>query len=205
MKLEPRKIIFLIIVLAVLATGYWFWQSQSFNNPTPSATPAEPSSEASPDETADWKVFRSEAYGYETKYPLEWDYNTNQKDPGIYWLGHPVNTLEPFWLSIRVFDNPDQLTSKQWVDKILSENQRLVGSGGIQYKERKELTVAGLPADELYGVMAYDRSDEQIYLAKEDKLFYFNFPVADENPNLADPVGNNKKSWLIINTLKFLK
>ncbi|MDP2926833.1 MAG: peptidylprolyl isomerase [bacterium] len=226
MKLEPRKIIFfisskarnkvlplrqvLIIVLVVLAIGYWFWQNRSFNpviSPTPSATPAESSSEASPNETADWKVFRSEVYGYEIKYPLEWDYNTDQEDPGLYWLVHTVNTLEPYWLSLRVFDNPKKLSSKQWVEEILSENQKANepdGPGIIRYKEARELTIAGRPAYELYGVMADDRNDEWIYLAKGDKLYYFNLPVGEENPNLSNPVENNKIGQQIISSLKFL-
>ncbi len=83
---DMNKIVLLLIVVGLLVVGGWFalqQQTQPTSLPqveeqTQIPTPAQiPSSTAPPeesvpiveDETADWKVYRNEKYGYEIKYP----------------------------------------------------------------------------------------------------------------------------------------
>ena len=160
------------------------------------------------DETANWKTYRNEEYGYEIKYPKDWEYGTDKEQPNILWLGHPLSGKQTFSLIIIVYDNPDKLTSKQWVEKLLQENREKVEkkeAAPITYREEKEVTIAGLPAYELYGVFAYDQSEEQIYLAKENYVYRFSFPVAEENLNLSNPIENNRIIHQMLSTFKFLK
>ena len=62
-----KAIIAIIITIAVVGLGYWVYQS--------TITPEELTEEeqATEDETADWKTYRSEEYGFEMKHPKDWE------------------------------------------------------------------------------------------------------------------------------------
>lgn len=69
-----RGIIGIIIILIIAAIvglgGFWIWKyfgQLEKVSPQPSAEIGQPE-----DETADWKIYRNEEYGFEIKYPLTW-------------------------------------------------------------------------------------------------------------------------------------
>ncbi|OGB74316.1 hypothetical protein A2V68_00985 [candidate division Kazan bacterium RBG_13_50_9] len=62
-KMFERTISIVIILALVLGAGsliYWYF------------VPAVPISKSTSDETADWKIYRNEEYGYEMRYPEGW-------------------------------------------------------------------------------------------------------------------------------------
>lgn len=84
------------------------------------------------DETADWKTYRNEEYGYEIKYPKDWearDYtqeNCFPQNPCVSSIGihSPIPTD---WIGVAIFDNPDMLSVKDWLSKFrkLEELEKL--------------------------------------------------------------------------------
>ena len=80
--------IVIVIVLAVLLVGgvlaYQYWWAAKEGETIPSET------EGTKDETADWKTYRNEEYGFEIKYPQNFGLETKE---GIVHLSPP----EPFF------------------------------------------------------------------------------------------------------------
>lgn len=66
-----KKFIVTFVVLAVLGSGayagIWYWQNQQLTNEVvPTFTPRPI------DETANWKTYHNDQYGFEVKYPIDW-------------------------------------------------------------------------------------------------------------------------------------
>ncbi len=164
-------------------------------------------------DTSSWQTYRNENLGIEFKYPIQFsveyvaDSNVNKQIIQVRdyeaMISHDIEILE----------NPSRLTSKQYVEKILEDARKeYEGNEGkipkpylLSYKEKRELTITDLPAYELYGVFAYDRNEELIYLAKDDLVYFFSFPVAEENPNLPNAIEINKITKQILSTLRFIE
>ena len=219
----PRIILAAVLGFGLLAgacyAGYWYGTQQSeetapvVSRPTPT-----PSVE---DETKSWKTYTSSNFGFEIKYPPHW----GTSDSGLYdstgnlvklpllgersagphfvWGSPPeLRGTAVYAMYLYVRANPDNLTSKKYVDELIEIGTAEGGSGKIDYEEVREVTINGIPATELYKVFAYDRSEEQIYLTYGDKVYVFSFPVAEENANILNPVENNKFSHLMLPTFK---
>lgn len=185
--------IIIIAALAILVGGVVVWQySRMPEIKVLRKTQLE-------DETADWKTYRNEEYGFEIKYPDGWTLNLN---PTVIIFGHPAIGKVVFTFILSVFENAntEQLSSKQWVEKMVINVPR-----GYTYKDEYEVTIADLPAYELNRVFAVDQNEERIYLSKDSYIFEFSFPVAEENPNLTNPVENNRIIHKMLSTFKFTK
>jgi|GEM_PF-1568898 len=155
------------------------------------------------------KLYKNERYEFQLKYPDKWEVSFFEKnEAGFAWLAFTAPTGN-YIFKIFILDNPEELSSREWVSRLLQDSSekgaRDVPGFPIIFQAQKELAIAGLPAYELYGVFAYDQSNEEIYLARGSLLYKFEFPVAEENPNLSEPVENNKIVHEMLNTFRFLK
>jgi len=73
----------------------------------------------------------------------------------------------------------------------------------VSYESAEETSVDGEKAYQLNGVYAFDRTDDVIYVAHSDYVYQITFPVAEDNPNLSDPVANNKIVNEMLETFTF--
>lgn len=87
--------VILIIILALLAGGgYWVWQNKA-EAPAPVDTNIEPPAPPIPStpsvDTASWKTYKNEKYGFEFKYPGNWNLKYNEQTESIYLSSNIIN------------------------------------------------------------------------------------------------------------------
>lgn len=202
MRNQYFKIIILIAILAVLglmAYNYFYptqIQEQIISDQTnQNQTPV--------DETANWRTYSNYDYGFQIKYPTDWSVNIPPEVKDRISFIAPALQTKIFDFEIRVVVNPGKLSAKDFTQQMLQQNA-LEDIGRISYKTSQESIIAGFSAYELNEVFVYDQNQEWIYVATNDYVYRFAFPIAEENPNLQDPINNNRISHLILSTFTFM-
>jgi hypothetical protein len=194
------EIILLIAILAVLGIMIYNYfspvQEQKIIIP-------EQEEQTPIDETANWQTYLNYDYNFQIKYPADWSVSILPEVKDRINFIAPATQTKIFDFEIRVEANPEKLSSNNFVQKMLQQN-KLEEVGRISYKTSQESTINGFPSYELIEVFAYDQNQEWIYLATNEYIFRFAFPVAEENPNLQDPIANNKISRLMLSTFSFM-
>jgi hypothetical protein len=64
----------IILILSILVLGITYWQYSALQKETELPKIELPKKE---DETADWKTYRNEGYGFEVKYPKDWTHHSD--------------------------------------------------------------------------------------------------------------------------------
>ena len=193
------KWIILYVIIGAIAYGliYYFFfykNGNSYNNQTNYNV------QNSNAETADWKTYRNDQYGFEIQYPQDW------------WMEEQINIItfqghssgpSQFALDISIESNPNKLSSKDFTLERLKEPE--MGSGFNEFTPEevqlfnngKELELGGLTAFQLK-----EDNYEHIYLAKDYNIIKFYFPNTEKNiTELEDPKVVNT----VISTFKFTK
>lgn len=154
-------------------------------------------------ETANWQTYLNYDYNFQIKYPKDWSVNILPEVKDRINFIAPALEKKIFDFEIRVQTNPEKLSAKDFVQQMLQKN-KLEQVGRISYKTSRELNVAEFSAYELNEVFVYDQNQTWIYVSTNDYVYRFTFPVAEENPNLQDPINNNKISHLMLSTFAFM-
>ncbi len=135
-----KKIIFIVILLALIGGGYWYVGQKKEINPT-----------------LDWQTFRSDKYGYEVKYPTDIEIKNLFEGKALTvllesYLNVPGNLIEErqslsdsidviFMLDINPASNPTNLPLTAWLEEnVFSGHRSITPAGG------RETTLAGEPA-----------------------------------------------------------
>lgn len=199
MSLLLKWLLGILTVLILTFLIFISWRFFNHPNPSPIITP-----------TQYWQTYNNDEYGFQVQYPADWEVAPGEQQvpvKTIVLFGHPLNGKKTYVMYLKIHDNPDKLDSRQWVEEMLTQAQKDYESKArpdtIKYESKMELTLAGLPAYELYGVFDFDQTNEQIYLAKDTSIFEFSFPIAQENSNLSEPVENNKITHEMLSTFEF--
>jgi hypothetical protein len=199
---------FIILALVSLAI-IWFSRPFSISIVSPSLTPS--ISSTSPSLNTQWQTYTNEKYKFRIQYPGDWELSETKSASakGIVYFGHPLNGKLTYVMYVLALPNPEKLSSKAFVEKMLAQIQAEYNEGvrpsTVKYESAKELTLADSDAYELEDVFAYDQNEEEIYLAKGENVFQFTFPVAEENSNFSEPIANNQIIHQMLNTLEFIE
>jgi len=147
------------------------------------------------DETADWKTYTNNKYGYEISYPSNWSIseNNNSLSHNLI-LGNPLAGEQVYSLDLLVLTNKKNQTSRQLAEMEIKEGENM-----------KEVMIAGQLVYGRNNVSEIDQHSEILYLVNNGYMYTFRFPISEENLNLANPAENNKIAHKIISTFKFTK
>ena len=225
-KNEPRAVLTAVVIMLV-SLGTLVFVAFTHLHPLQSEISASSFSIA---DFADWSVYRDDTYGFQVSYPPGWTLDASglgNVDPFIA-IGNPLSGKKTYELTITIQNNTSSLSSGEYVHALLdADKANDVASGASaghapsvtpQYEKTKVLSVGGAAlhasdagvaqsylAYELYGVYEFDHLGEQIYVAHGAETLRFDFPVAQENPNISLPVANNSIAHEIVDSLVYTK
>jgi len=193
--LAPIEIILIIVGVLIICGGGYYLFTQKLTQSQQSISTPQPTTQ---DETADWQIYRNEKYGFEIKYPNDWQLE-DLSNESISYCNITINGPESntsysglYSLCLAIDENTDKL-SVQDIDVV----QR--------YTKKEQFLFNGLEAVEFNGVFAFDRSEDIIYIISKEYIFAFSFPSAEENSNFSEPVKNNTIARKILSTFKFIE
>lgn len=174
-------------------------------------------SSSAPVDVSDWQTYQNSQYGFELEYPPSWQISTNGLAGATPFVafGNPLDGTKTYALDVFIENNTSSLASGEYAHAVIAAAKAQDAAnassapGGLapqtapQFDKAEVLTIATYPAYELYNVFEFDQNVERIYVAHSDEALRFDFPVAQENPNLSLPVANNAVAHEILNTLVF--
>ncbi len=169
---------------------------------------------AVPVDISGWQTYRNDQYGFELAYPPGWKMYTGGLAGATPFIvfGNPLEGIKTYARYVFIESNTQALSSGEYAHAVIAaaraQDAANAASGPApqtapRFEKSYLLTVGGYPAYELYDVFEFDHNAERIYVANGDKALRFDFPVAQENPNLSLPEANNVIAHEIMNTLVF--
>jgi len=194
----------IILVVTGIATYNYFYQTQSREKILDGQDQILENIPLQVDETASWETYSNYDFNFQIKYPPSWSINTISEVKDRINFIAPAPPVKIFDFEIRIQKNSEKLSSKDFVQNLLQKNKS-EKNNKISYKASQDLIIAGFPAYELKEVFVNNQNQEWIYMATNDYVYFFAFPVAEENPNLQDPITNNKISHLMLSTFVFME
>jgi len=161
-----------------------------------------------------WQTYNNPAFGFAFRYPSNWQISTAglSGTPPVVILGDPLTGTTTYAMYVAIEQNPKSLSSGDFVHAMLAADRAtdaLNAKSGPSPTVTPQFTHAYLTAAgdtsayELYDVFEFDHNAEQVYAANGNVVLKFDFPVADDNANLADPANNNAIAHMIMQTLSF--
>ena len=173
--LKPLLFLILGIILAgsLVFGGYKLGQRSIYPELVEGPTPT-PELVATPalDPTANWKTYTNTKYGYSIRYPKEWQSFEVKEGPeaGIRtdFAESESFSEREYWVWTKVNNNPDGLSAKQWVDKLLlqySDQQAVIA--GIK---REKDSVADVEAERVTGLPAMTEI-VSVFIPKEKNIY----------------------------------
>jgi hypothetical protein len=163
---------------------------------------------------AGWQNYANAEYGFSLAYPADWQVNTSQlqNDVPAVLFGNPIEGTTTYTLRVSMEKNDGKLSSAGCVENMLAKMQIDDQTNGtntpsvmVQFEHASGTPLAENNGYELYNVFEFDHNAEQVYVAHDDKILVFDFPLAEANPNIASSTENNAIAHEILATLEFGK
>jgi hypothetical protein len=156
-------------------------------------------------DTSGWTDYHSAQFNFDIKYPPGWQLSAASlaNTTPFVAIGNPLDGAKTYIVEIFIKDNSSTLSSGEYVHQMLAADKESASQVTPEYKSVSVLRVGqgSYEAYELLGVYEFDHNAEQIYVANGDEILRFDFPVAEENPNISLPVANNAVAHEILGTL----
>jgi len=162
---------------------------------------------------AGWINYQNTDYGFSLSYPASWQFSTSslQSDVPAILLGNPTEGTTTYTLRVSVAQNNSGFSSAEYVADMLAQTKAEDEANGtntpqlsVQFMSSTAFSVDDNDGYELNNVFEFDHNAERIYVAHNDEVFIFDFPVVDTNPNIASPADNNAVAHQIVKTLTFI-
>ncbi|MDF1498265.1 MAG: hypothetical protein P1P85_02835 [Patescibacteria group bacterium] len=149
--------------------------------PTPDDVPVPTSA---PNETADWNVYRNEKYGYEVKYPYEWQGGEESSVAQVASFTPEKKDVAQTGFWVYVYENQKNLSAKDWWIKEYEK-----GSAKYSYK----------------GAIQFFGINMEVY--EEEDGLEFTYYIFSKNSNvyLITSLVIEEKMHQILSTFKFAK
>lgn len=115
------KYIFIVAILGFLVGGgilayqYWWLPKQETEMPEIEIPEREVKEEV--EVPADWKTYRNDEYGFEIRYPPEWQYQVDKNYIGFY-DPEKIKFFAPNELTVRVFLKENNIPLDKWVQEL---------------------------------------------------------------------------------------
>jgi len=125
------KYIIILLILAVLVGGGILGYIKFFKKEIISVTQIKKPEKVLKDETANWKTYRNEEYGFEIKYPKDWDWTIIKEVRNYPIMFGPEDIIAKVRESLQNIENDKDLTL--WItvyDRMLFER------GILPYREK---------------------------------------------------------------------
>ncbi len=188
-KLLLAKIILILIILFSFSTvfGVITYLNSTKNSPQIIIHPS-PNSDI---DISDWKTYRNEKYGYEIKYPNDWDINSADLS-SIQYLDSKYKDF---------YESP--FTNPLSIDTIEENNKNIEGwiSGkaedrvGFPYQKLEEITVAETKTFLLSDPITIGNDIETVFILKNNNAYKISAPIGE----------SDKQFKKILSTFEFTK
>lgn len=188
-KLLLAKIILILIILFSFSTvfGVITYLNSTKNSPQIIIHPS-PNSDI---DISDWKTYRNEKYGYEIKYPNDWDINSADLS-SIQYLDSKYKDF---------YESP--FTNPLSIDTIEENNKNIEGwiSGkaedrvGFPYQKLEEITVAETKTFLLSDPITIGNNVETVFVLKNNNAYKISAPIGE----------SDKQFKKILSTFEFTK
>ena len=211
-RAQEQTSVLLAIMIAIAAVGAFMFVVVMQHLQTLQVEVA--ASGGSPVDVSGWQTYQNTQYGFELEYPPQWTIYAGGlagSDPFIE-FGNPLDGMKTYTLQIFIEQNPGALSSGEYAHAVLAADRAADAANAKngpaplltpRFDRAYALTAGQYAAYELDNVFEFDHNAERIDAAHGDEALRFDFPVAEENPNLSLPVANNEVAHDIVNTLVF--
>lgn len=169
-------------------------------------------------EILDWQTYTNKDYGFGIKYPADWKLETAPKfykeneTPGfggIYIFKEEASQGLRYQLSLFIEENKENLSAEDWVNKLINENKTSYQKGKTpniyNYQSSGEIKVNEYSGYAIFGLNDLEGRVNHYYISKDNKIFEFIFPTAEDSPNYFNPTENYKIAQKILDTFEFIK